>query len=286
VGAFRDDLFGGFDQGSVYVFERSGTTWSEDQKLTSSEASDQDNFGSSVSLSGNTILIGAVTGDVSAGFDQGTAYVFVNSGTWLEFQKFVASDAKLGDTFGAAVAVDGDTALIGAHDDDHAPGVSGSFNGEGSAYVFEVCPAPENYCTAGVSASGCQAALSASGIPSASAATGFEVQATSVEGDKAGLFFFGTNGRQANSWGNGSSFQCVVPPVLRTGLQLGTGTIGECDGTFALDFNALWCPSCLGFNKNPGIGATVQAQLWYRDPLSTSNQTTSLSDAIEFCVGP
>ena len=53
----------------------------------------------------------------------------------------------------------------------------------------------------------------------------------------------------------------------------------------ALDFNALWCPSCSRSNKNPGIGATVQTQLWYRDPLSTSNQTTSFSDAIEFCVG-
>ena len=35
---------------------------------------------------------------------------------------------------------------------------------------------------------------------------------------------------------------------------------------------------------NPGAGAAVQAQLWYRDPLNTSNQPTSLSDAIEFCV--
>ena len=286
VGAFRDDLFGGFDQGSVYMFDRSGSTWSQEQKLTSSEAADLDNFGSSVALSGNTVLIGVVNGDEGTGFDQGSAYVFVRSGTWLEFQKFVASDAELGDTFGSAVALDVDTALIGAHDDDHATGVSGSFNGEGSAYVLEVCPAPQSYCTAGISASGCQAALSASGIPSASSATGFSVLATGVEGDKAGLFFFGTNGRQANSWGNGTSFQCVEPPVLRTGLQLGTGTPDECDGLFTLDFNALWCPSCSGFMKNPGIGATVQAQLWYRDPLSTSNQTTSLSDAIEFCVGP
>jgi hypothetical protein len=78
----------------------------------------------------------------------------------------------------------------------------------------------------------------------------------------------------------------VAPPVLRTGLQPGVGTAGMCDGTFTLDFNAFWCPSCPQFIKNPGIGATVQTQLWYRDPLSTSNQSTSLSDAIEFCLGP
>ena len=35
-------------------------------------------------------------------------------------------------------------------------------------------------------------------------------------------------------------------------------------------------------NKNPGAGALVQAQIWYRDPASTSNQTTSLSNAVEF----
>ena len=286
IGAFRDDLSGGFDQGSVYIFDRSGATWSEDQKLTSSEAADLDNFGSSVALSGNTALIGAVNGDVSVGFDQGTAYVFVLSGTWLEFQKLVASDAELDDSFGFSVAVDGDTALIGAREDDHSVGDPGSSNGEGSTYVFEVCSAPENYCTAGISASGCQAIMSASGIPSATAPSGFALLATDVEGDKVGLFFFGTNGQQANSWGNGTSYQCVVPPVMRGGVMNKSGTAGQCDGSFGLDINALWCPTCPGSAKNPGIGASVQAQLWYRDPLSTSNQTTSLSDAIQFCVGP
>ena len=52
------------------------------------------------------------------------------------------------------------------------------------------------------------------------------------------------------------------------------------------DLNALWCPTCPNPAKNPGAGAVVQAQLWYRDPLSSSNQTTSLSGAIEFLVEP
>ena len=56
-----------------------------------------------------------------------------------------------------------------------------------------------------------------------------------------------------------------------------------CDGTFAQDLNARWTAKP---NQNPGAGAVVQAQLWYRDPFNTSNQTTSLSDAIEFTVGP
>ena len=63
----------------------------------------------------------------------------------------------------------------------------------------------------------------------------------------------------------------------------GVGTIGQCDGYSSQDLNALWAANPA---KNSGAGAVVQAQLWYRDPLSTSNQTSSLSDAIEFTVAP
>jgi hypothetical protein len=156
----------------------------------------------------------------------------------------------------------------------------------GAAYMFEISAPSTVYCTAGISASGCQASLATSGIASAAIGSGFNVMATSVEGDKDGLFFLAANGRQANPWGNGTSYQCIVPPVSRASLLTGTGTTGSCDGAFGQDLNALWCSSCPKPAKNPGAGAIVQAQLWYRDPFNTSNKTTSLSDAIEFCVGP
>jgi hypothetical protein len=157
------------------------------------------------------------------------------------------------------------------------------FDGE----IYKITPGVYfPYCTAGQSASGCMADLSAAGVASASAATGFGLVATDVEGGKDGLFFFGANGRQSNVWGNGSSFQCIVPPVTRAGILAGTGTNGLCDGLFSQDLNALWCPSCPRPQKNPGAGAIVQTQLWYRDPFNTSNQTTSLSNAIEFWVEP
>jgi hypothetical protein len=143
--------------------------------------------------------------------------------------------------------------------------------------------AATGYCTAGTSASGCQAVLGGTGVASAAAGAGFVLTASAVEGAKDGLFFFGANGRQANPWGNGTSFQCVVPPVQRAGLLTGSGTSGLCDGQFSQDLNAYWTAKPAA---NPGAGATVQAQLWYRDPLSTSNQTTSLSDAVEFPVAP
>jgi hypothetical protein len=150
-------------------------------------------------------------------------------------------------------------------------------------YLAHTLEGFESYCTAGTSAAGCQATLSASGTPSASAASGFQLQATGVEGNKDGLFFYGTNGRQLNPWGSGTSYQCVIPPVRRAGLLAATGTSGACDGSFNQDLNARWSAKPA---HNPGSGAVVQAQLWYRDPNNTSNQTTSLSDAIEFTVGP
>ena len=155
--------------------------------------------------------------------------------------------------------------------------------GVSATLSFSVSGGTVNYCTAGTSAAGCQALMSTTGTPSATAASGFNFVATGVEGQKDGLFFFGANGRQANSWGSSTSFQCVVPPVIRGGLLTAVGTIGACDGSFSQDMNALWQAKPV---KNPGAGAVVQGQLWYRDPLNTSNQTTSLSDAIEFTVQP
>ena len=142
------------------------------------------------------------------------------------------------------------------------------------------------YCTAGTSASGCTALLSGAGIASASAPAGFVLESTGVEGAKDGLIFFGANGRQGQPWGNGSSLRCVVPPVRRAGLIAGTGTAGLCDGNSSTDLNALWCPGCPKATLNPGAGAVAQAQFWYRDPQSTSNQTSSLSDAVEFILTP
>ena len=148
------------------------------------------------------------------------------------------------------------------------------------------CVTATSYCTSGTAASGCQATLSTCGVPSASSASGFTVIAASVEGAKDGLLFFGANGRQALPWGSGTSYQCVVPPVKRGGLLFGVGTAGSCDGAFAQDLNAHWCPTCTRPQHNPGAGAVVQAQLWFRDPWNTSNQSTSMSDAVEFTVGP
>ncbi len=126
IGAFLDDDAGS-GSGSVYVFTRSGTTWTEEAKLTASDAAAADIFGNSVSVSGDTAVIGAVQDD-DAGGTSGSAYVFTRSGTtWTEQQKLTASDAAANDEFGISVAVTGDTTVIGA---------TGDANESGAAYVF------------------------------------------------------------------------------------------------------------------------------------------------------
>jgi hypothetical protein len=146
--------------------------------------------------------------------------------------------------------------------------------------------AATSYCTAGASANGCTPALYTCGFASATSPVGFEITATQVEGGRNGVLLFGANGRQALAWGNGTSFVCVAPPARRGGLLQGSGTHDQCDGTLTKDLNAHWCAGCQRPSHNPGAGALVQAQVWYRDPKSTSNQTTSLSNAIEFTVAP
>jgi hypothetical protein len=164
--------------------------------------------------------------------------------------------------------------------------VLNSFGHLSNAFPFttEGCALPEVYCTAGTTEHGCTAEMAWSGTPSASSVSGFLVIAAGAEGQRPGLFYFGTNGRQANPWGNGTSFQCVVPPVSRTPVQTSSGTPGQCDGTFVYDLNTHW--NVTKPQTNPGPGAKVQIQTWFRDPNNTSNQTTSLSDALEATLCP
>lgn len=131
VGSFQDDNAGGTDAGSAYVFVRAGSLWSEQAKLTATDAAATDKFGYSVVVSGDTAIISAYLDD-DGGPSSGSAYVFVRSGgIWSQQAKLTASDAASGDLFGTSVALSGETAVIGAGRDTH----SGLVNA-GSAYVF------------------------------------------------------------------------------------------------------------------------------------------------------
>jgi hypothetical protein len=126
IGAkYNDDK--GTRSGSAYVFTRTGTTWTQQAKLLASNGVEEDQFGCSVSLDGDTALIGASEYYLY----NGSAYVFTRSGTtWTQQAKLLASDGLASSHFGYSVSLSGDTALIGAMDDNDNGANSGS------AYVF------------------------------------------------------------------------------------------------------------------------------------------------------
>jgi len=126
VGANWDDDNGN-KSGSAYVFTRTGTTWTQQQKLLASDGAEGDRFGGSIAVSGDTALIGAYYDDDN-GVDSGSMYIFTRTGTtWTQQQKLLASDGAAGDIFGGIVSLSGDSALIGA---------GGDYNSTGAAYVF------------------------------------------------------------------------------------------------------------------------------------------------------
>jgi len=136
------DAGAGIDIGSAYVFTRNGDIWTQQAKLTASDRTSGDEFGDSVSISGDTVIVGA-DGDDDGGFiGSGSAYVFVKpeggwSGSLTETAKLTASDPGRSDTFGDSVSISGDTVIVGAGRDDDAclPTINLNCN-SGSAYVF------------------------------------------------------------------------------------------------------------------------------------------------------
>ncbi len=129
IGAIRHDAKGE-DSGAAYVFNRSGSSWSQQAKLTAEDGNAGDAFGQSIAVSDDTIVIGAPHDD-DHGSSSGAVYVFSNNGNaWTQQAKLTASDGAPGDVFGISVALDGDDLLIGADlHDAKAPDA-------GAAYVF------------------------------------------------------------------------------------------------------------------------------------------------------
>jgi hypothetical protein len=150
VGAQSEDS-GGFNSGAAYVFVRTGTNWTQQAYLKASNAGPGDQFGTAVSISGDTLVVGANREDSSATgvngdgandniVDSGAAYVFVRNGTnWTQQAYLKPSNPGANDQFGFSVALSGDTVVVGARfEDSRFPGVEtdNSLADSGAAYVF------------------------------------------------------------------------------------------------------------------------------------------------------
>ncbi|MCX7800604.1 MAG: FG-GAP repeat protein, partial [Fimbriimonadales bacterium] len=146
------------DSGAVYIFTRSGSTWSQQAYIKASNTEAFDNFGYSVALSadGNTLAVGAPGEDSNAtgvngnqldnsASASGAVYIFTRSGsTWSQQAYLKASNTEAGDGFGFSVALsgDGNTLAVGSRfEDSNATGVNGnqwdnSAINSGAVYIF------------------------------------------------------------------------------------------------------------------------------------------------------
>ncbi len=129
VGATLNDASGS-NSGKAYIYTRTGSTWSLQQGLKAPDASANDNFGYSVAIYGDTVIVGAPFNDAS-GSDSGKAYIYTRSGTTWSTTPYelVPSDAEIVGLFGTSLSIYNDKAIIGAI------GESG-FNFKGKAYIF------------------------------------------------------------------------------------------------------------------------------------------------------
>lgn len=130
--------------GSVYVFELQSGNWTETAKLTVSERAEYDNFGYSLDIDNDKIIIGAEKyGDTDINGDfffwSGAAYIFeLQSNIWTETAKLLASDRADGDYFGVSVGISGNTAVVGAEFEDEDSFENNTLDNTGSTYVFEL----------------------------------------------------------------------------------------------------------------------------------------------------
>lgn len=132
IGAANDEDPNGDQAGAAYVFTRTNDKWHQEAKLVPTDGDSGDRFGLSVALDGDTALVGAPRDEHPNGTEAGAAYVFERTDSgWRQHATLAAADGDSEDRFGVSVALDTDTALVGAKQDEHPNG-----DQAGAAYVF------------------------------------------------------------------------------------------------------------------------------------------------------
>jgi hypothetical protein len=127
VGARHQNPFSSHDSGSAYLFDT--VTGLQVAKLMGINAGSDDDFGTSVWISGTTAIVGATRDDDSGPFS-GAAYLF-DAVTGLQIARLLPSDGETGDAFGTSVSIIGTTAIVGA------PGDDDNDTNSGAAYLFD-----------------------------------------------------------------------------------------------------------------------------------------------------
>jgi hypothetical protein len=281
--------------GAAYVFSRTGTTWAQEAYLKASNTGVGDEFGVAVSVSDDTILVGApaerssatgVDGDQSSnGANRsGAVYVFARSGSsWAQEAYLKASNTGRFDVFGATVAISGGAAVVGAFgEDSSATGVGGdpssnAAGGSGAVYVFDgIGGVGIAYCAAAVNSTGGIGSLAGSGSAS-TADNSLTLVATGLPPMVSGFFLTSTVQDFAMNPAGSEGNLCLGGAI---GRYVGPGQIQQADasGAFSLLLDLANTPQP-GGPVSINAGETWSFQAWHRDSNmagSTSNFTNGL----------
>ncbi len=283
------------NDGAVYVFTRQGPTWIQTQELLAADPQPLLDLGCYIDIEGDLALISAATDD-DLGNISGSTYAFRRSGAlWVQIGKLLPPDGSPSDIFGSAVALSGDTALVGALGDDDACPANIGCN-SGSAYVFELAPDAVQFCFCAAqgpcgnnddfggcaSGAGYGAVLSACGSSSVST-DDLILETRWLPPNLPAIFFMGgTNngvplGNGQLCLGPGSAGVYRFLPVQSTGtggvITLGPGLVAYTQSTFP-------APGQLA------AGQTWYFQSWYRDPAGPCGQSSNLSNGLRVLFQP
>jgi hypothetical protein len=140
VGAYQHQVGSTVNAGAAYVFTRTHGAWSFQRELNAPSPEMGEQFGYSVAVSGDTVLVGAPYNSLDAN-TSGAVFVYTRSGTdWALQDILKASDKAIGDHLGYAVALSGDTAVAGAPGRDSSRGAVYVFTRSGSSWTQQTAP--------------------------------------------------------------------------------------------------------------------------------------------------